>query len=79
MAVWMSFINPTKFSLAMNVAQPPRKREEREKSSGIMPWKGAKMSGNLLIWSADIPIRRRGSQIPNELDVSLKYADYLSA
>lgn len=34
MAVWMSFINPTKFSLGMSVAQPPQKREEgREKVS----------------------------------------------
>ena len=58
--MWMSLINPTKFFLGMNVAQPPRKREEREPTSGISLKAGAKMSGNLLIWSADIPIRRRG-------------------
>lgn len=34
--MWMSFINPTKFSSRMNVAQPPRKRKERERASGIL-------------------------------------------
>lgn len=64
MAVWMSFINPTKFSLGMSVAQPPQKREERKFASGIFPWTGAKMSGTLLIWSADILMSRRSPQIP---------------
>lgn len=77
--MWMSFINPTKFSLGMNVAQPPRKREDRERASGILPTAGAKTSGNLLIWSADIPIRRRQlPQIPKQLEMELKYAGYSS-
>lgn len=82
MAVWMSFINPTKFSSGMNVAQPPRKRKERERGSGILTRGSAKGSGNLLIWSADIPIRRRSChkspQIPKQLEMRLKYADYSS-
>ena len=75
MAVWMSFTNPTKFSLGMNVAQPPRKREKREQSSGILPRTRAKMSGNLLIWSADTLIKRRSPQlflqIPKQLEMVL--------
>ena len=71
MAVWMSFINPTKFSLGMNVAQPPRKREKREQASGILPRTGAKMSGNLLIWSADTLIKRLSPQIPKQLEMVL--------
>ena len=74
MAVWMSFINPTKFSLGMSVAQPPRKREEREPVSGILPRTGAKMSGSMLIWSADILIRPSKPQIPKQLEMSLKWA-----
>ena len=74
MAVWMSFINPTKFSLGMNVAQPPRKREERGPASGILPRTGAKTSGSLLIWSADILMKRRSLQIPKQLEMSLKWA-----
>ena len=74
MAVWMSFINPTKFSLGMNVAQPPRKRGERGPASEILARTGAKTSGSLLIWSADILMKRRSLQIPKQLEMSLKWA-----
>lgn len=75
MAVWMSFKNPTKFSSGMNVAQPPRKREERERASGIL------RAARREVWEfvdlvSGYPHKASCfAQIPKQLEMSVKYAD----